>query len=137
MPSLARRCDNVVSALIRYDEGDGAMSAKKDSLQDYEPLWGKIAFFALLFLLIAFAFAKFRYNYGYERRVKFVGLWLLALYTVGIVSAIIAAYRRGRARKRRANNLCVACGYDLRASKDRCPECGTAVPAGHTPEVGR
>ena len=49
--------------------------------------------------------------------------WLMLL-----ISAPIPAWRflqARRDRKRLRSGLCVRCGYDLRASPDRCPECGT------------
>jgi uncharacterized paraquat-inducible protein A len=33
-------------------------------------------------------------------------------------------YLARRQHHRQTNNLCVQCGYDLRASKTQCPECG-------------
>ncbi len=52
----------------------------------------------------------------------FVPLWMPTLLFAGLSYTFVApVYRR---RKRKKLGLCVKCGYDLRASKDRCPECG-------------
>jgi hypothetical protein len=41
--------------------------------------------------------------------------------------AVRTAWRRHRSARRRARGLCPTCGYDLRASGERCPECGAIL----------
>ena len=51
--------------------------------------------------------------------------WAVVVATGTLPAVRYARHRRRRAaRFRKARGLCPACGYDLRASPDRCPECG-------------
>jgi hypothetical protein len=51
----------------------------------------------------------------------------LAVLLCGLAWTVPAILRSRRAARRRAAGLCAVCAYDLRASPDRCPECG-ALP---------
>jgi hypothetical protein len=60
-----------------------------------------------------------------------VHYWLVVLVAAPLPLARARQVVRGYVReRRRRGGLCVSCGYDLRETPDRCPECGAAAPAG-------
>jgi hypothetical protein len=65
-------------------------------------------------------------------RLLWIGRFWLFVLTLG--ASVWFGYRFVRAwRARAVKGYCRKCGYDLRASGDRCPECGTAVTRGGEP----
>jgi hypothetical protein len=64
-------------------------------------------------------------TFASARRGQFVDVLQFWILVVGGVGVIVLSERRRRLKKRIASGLCFNCGYDLRGSPDRCPECGT------------
>jgi hypothetical protein len=55
--------------------------------------------------------------------------WLQAIASFLCIPVCIRLLQLHRYQRRQTRGLCPLCGYDLRATPDRCPECGS-VPNG-------
>jgi hypothetical protein len=73
------------------------------------------------------------------------GVWALTTtvvfpdwFAILILSIIPVVWIRKRfilPRYRRKHNFCLTCGYDRRATADKCPECGTPIKKPDQPET--
>ena len=76
-----------------------------------------------------FAVPGFQFVYGEAQAAH----WLISVITLPL--PVLALFRWVYRSKRYAGGQCAACGYDLRASSGRCPECGALVPTGSTTPI--
>ncbi len=73
----------------------------------------------------------FRYGWHVGSNIR------LPYWPIAVATAIMPIWWLGKrimSRRQivrwRKMGCCLQCGYDLRASKERCPECGTAIATG-------
>jgi hypothetical protein len=64
-------------------------------------------------------------NWAYTQQIK-IPAWSIVALTAILPAIWLSRHRR--ASHRRRNNKCPTCGYDLRATPTRCPECGAIPP---------
>jgi hypothetical protein len=108
------------------------MLEKRRKLAEFQPKWFTPVFnvwIAVLFflaLLNAGAHSFFANAHGARGVIADLALtWCIVTFVFMVAVGTIAAFKRARFEKRLVLNRCRMCGYDLRATPDRCPECGT------------
>jgi len=84
---------------------------------------GRVTHWAMGPFEFMFAYEQDPWGQSWERWLT-VPYWSLAI-PLAVLPVLVPVARRHRRRAdRRRNGLCVRCGYDLRATPRRCPECG-------------
>jgi hypothetical protein len=89
-----------------------------------------LAVFSTHFYYAGFAFIRGTVGMNWDLAFVVVPFWFLLTCLLLLPAIRLAAIIHARRVQRRSSEkLCATCGYDLHASPDRCPECGSVPDA--------
>ncbi len=112
--------DTIISAEgIRLDRGFGYGFVPVEELRDRT----FAAFGSVRWKCLGTQYVTDYYYMGGVTRIIVIPVWYLIAFCVGLFWII--SNRRHRRIGQKRDGLCPVCGYDLQATPERCPECGT------------
>jgi hypothetical protein len=126
----------LIYADAQWPNGRAPFAARHNRTPRAAPAWFENPTHSDGFRLLGFEYSREIFPYGTDLNTWFfVPAWRViaipwwapfALASLHPLGRMLVASRRAR---RRRSGLCVDCGYDLRASRARCPECGAIAAA--------
>jgi hypothetical protein len=111
----------------------GALSFSANTLVIQMPLPAPQPPPAAGFQFLAYAAGDPQTFYGRAHVLVFPYWAFILVLTVPLMMALRSEYRSLVRNRRLRDGLCINCGYDLRASPERCPECGLEAPSAPNP----
>ena len=115
------------SLVLKRINGFGHMESQAQSMPYRGSFWNRLGFGARWNGLQSGYSGSVtdRSNFRYSFDGCHVPYWfILLLLGLGGLRLIVRTRAELRRRQRLRDNQCLACGYDLRGSSGRCPECG-------------
>ena len=116
----------------------GSLNVRHCCVLPSEPLASYVQEDWLVFHFTKQSDSRYKAGTFIERNYR-APMWSVALLTFPPAAWVIGSgsARRLRRYRRRQAGQCLECGYDLRATPDRCPECGAAPNSPHNPPMQR